>query len=362
MRSRVVRARTTLVLLAVLTAVAGCSASPVSKAGDPVQVTLSMANVYYTLTYQPAVASFVEQVDERSEGLLAVKVTHAVGDFRPDAEQRGVEAVAAGDFDLAWVGTRVLDTVGVRSFAARTAPMLVDSYELEAAVLGSELPARMLPDLDRVGVRGLALLAGGLRKPIAVDGPLLRPEDWRGTTFAAFRSDAHAAAIRALSATPTDVFATDLDRGLADGTIHGFEKNLLAYSLNSLAPAAPHVTLNANLWPETVVLVASPRALGRLTEAQEGWLRQAASDASEESAELADVDQALLSDLCRMGARFSTASPADLAALRSAMAPVYAELEQDPGTAASLLRIEEIKRSVDVGELRVPDGCEGPAG
>jgi TRAP-type C4-dicarboxylate transport system substrate-binding protein len=220
----------------------------------------------------------------------------------------------------------------------------------------------MLPELDRVGVHGLALLAGGLRKPIAVDRPLHGPDDWRGITFAAFRSDTHAAAIRALGATPTDVFANDLSTGLGDGTIHGFEKNLLVYSLNVMAPDAPHVTLNVNLWPETVVLLVNPQALGRLTEAQQGWVRQAAADASARSSELADVDQELLADLCRLGARFSTASPADLAALRAAMTPVYADLEQDPGTAASLSRIEELKRSVDAGELRVPDGCADRAG
>src|SRR3712207_3172048 len=211
MRSRAARACMALLLLGVLT-VAGCSTGvPTSKSGDPVGVTLRMADAYQTLAYQPGVAFFVEQVPERSGGLLDIEVTHTVGGFLPDAEQRIVEDVAAGEFDLGWVGTRVLDTLGVRSFVALTAPLLVDSYELQDAVLDSELPSRMLPELDRAGVHGLTLLAGGLRKPIAVDRPLRRPEDWRGITFAAFRSDGHWAAVRALGATPTDVFANDLD-------------------------------------------------------------------------------------------------------------------------------------------------------
>ena len=83
--------------------------------------------------------------------------------------------------------------------------MLIDSYPLQQAVLDSDIPAEMLAGLDELGVHGIAVLADGLRKPIAVARPLLRPADYEGITFQAFRSPEHAAAIRALGATPTDV-------------------------------------------------------------------------------------------------------------------------------------------------------------
>jgi hypothetical protein len=129
--------------------VTGCSdGGGVSKAGGPEPVSLRLANAYATLQYEPAVAAFVDQAEHRAGGLLHIEVTSTVGDFQPDAEQRIVERVASGEFDLACVGTRVFDTLGVQAFAALTAPMLVDSFPLEAAVLASDLPSRMLPALD----------------------------------------------------------------------------------------------------------------------------------------------------------------------------------------------------------------------
>ena len=61
--------------------------------------------------------------------------------------------------------------------------MLIDSYPLQRAVLDSEIPGEMLTELDALGVTGLAVLADGLYKPIAVDHPLLSPADYEGITF-----------------------------------------------------------------------------------------------------------------------------------------------------------------------------------
>src|SRR4029450_2325130 len=93
---------------------------------------------------------------------------------------------------------------------------------------------------------------------------------------------------------------------------------------------APYVTANVTLWPQMDVLFANPDRLGRLTEQQRGWLRQAPQDAAGRVAALADRDAQSLKNACRSGARFANASPADLAALRGAFASVYASLERDP--------------------------------
>jgi TRAP-type C4-dicarboxylate transport system substrate-binding protein len=339
-------------------ALASCGASPATKAGGEATLTLRMADGYAVPELEPAVAAFVDGVRQRSKGLLRVDVTRSYGDFQPNFEQQVVKAVAAGDFDLAWAGTRVLDTLGVTSFQALTAPMLIDSYPLQDAVFRSGIPNEMLPGLDRVGVTGLAVLAGGLRKPVAVARPLRGPRDWRGLTFAALRSDSQARTIRALGATPADVVTTALDEGLQRGTIGGFEKNLLIYASNNNEPSARYVTANVNLWPETAVLLANPGTLGRLTTEQTEWVRAAAADAAARSAALADADQTFVTEGCRRGARFAVASPADLAAMQAAVAPVIAGLEKDPQTEAFINRIRGLKRATPKpSTVQVPAGC-----
>ena len=76
-----------------------------------------------------------------SGGAVQVTVINQWGDYAPSAEAQVVHAVAAGTVDLGWAGSEVFDTIGVPGLRALSAPMLIDSYPLENAVLKSA-PAR----------------------------------------------------------------------------------------------------------------------------------------------------------------------------------------------------------------------------
>jgi hypothetical protein len=138
--------------------------------------------------------------------------------------------------------------------------------------------------------------------------------------------------------------------------------DLFVYEHGGPVQPAPYVTANVTLWPQMDVLFANPDRLGRLTEQQRGWLQQAAQDAAGGVAALADRDAQSLKNACRSGARFATASPADLAALRGAFASVYASLERDPQTKAFIDQIQALKRSTSAeAPLAIPAGCTGTA-
>ncbi|HEV8651543.1 MAG TPA: TRAP transporter substrate-binding protein DctP [Actinomycetes bacterium] len=361
------RAWLATVALAVIAAVVagGCSGGggrgdKAGGAGEP--VVLRMANAYGDLNDVPAVQYFVSQVKERSGGNVRIQLVSPWGDYATDAEQQVVRAVATGKADLGWSGTRVFDTMGITSFQALQAPMLIDSYGLEHAVLASDIPGQMLQGLSKVGVRGLGVLADGLRRPIAVKHPMLGAADWRGITFGTLKSQGQAQAIRALGATPMEVFRRSRNQALMDGKLQGFEMSLLVYERNALAHPAPYVTANVTLWPQMDVLLANPGRLAALTQQQRGWLQQSARDAAGRSVALADRDVQSLKNSCQSGARFANASPADLASLRKAFAPVAASLEQDPQTKAFIQQIRALKRSTPAGApLAIPAGCTGRA-
>jgi TRAP-type C4-dicarboxylate transport system substrate-binding protein len=361
------RTRLATVALAVIAAVAagGCSgggAGGDKAGGSGAPVVLRMANATADLEVVPLIKDFVSQVRERSGGNVRVQVVNRWGEYAADAEQQVVRAVAAGKVDLGWAGTRVFDTMGVTSFQALQAPMLIDSYALERAVITSDIPARMMDGLSEVGVTGFGTLADGLRKPIAVRQPMLGVADWHGMTFGVYRSQGQAQAIRALGATPMEAFGPFRVQALKAGKMQGFELDLYLYSHLVLTQRAPYVTANVNLWPQTDVLFANPGRLAALTGQQRGWLRQAAQDVTSRSASLADRDTQLLRNACQSGARFATASQADLAALRTAFAPVYASLEQNPQTKAFIQRIQALKQSTPAGApLAIPAGCTGKA-
>lgn len=347
----------------VLAACSGSGDETDPVAGEP--VLLRMGSPYASLVATPAVEHFVDEVGRLSDGAVTIEIAFEFdGDEtfggQPDGEQQVVQAVADGDFDLAWAGTRVFDTFGVTGFPALHAPLLVDSYELQAAILDSDIPERLLAELDGIGVTGLSVLAGGLRKPIGVDGPLLRPGDFDGITFQYYRSDVQAAAVAALGATPTDVVGYVRDDGLAADEIDGIEHTLRTW-VTRTPGLAPYVTANVNLWPETTALIINADVLAGLTDTQAGWLHDAAADAAERSLGMHDVDAERAAEACEMGARFAEASDADLAAMRQAFEPVYAELTSDPLTAELITEITELKESVVAQPLAIPDGCTGEA-
>src|SRR5918992_2680073 len=324
-------------------------------------VVLRMANTYGEVGQLPAVSYFVDRVQELSGGDVRIAMADAYGNFAADVEQKVVRHAAAGNMDLAWVGTRVLDTMGVTSFQALTAPRLVDSYALQNAVIESGMTNEMLRALDDLGVTGLGVLADGLRKPIGVNGQIVGPQDWDGIGFGTYKSEGQEQAIRALGAAPALVFGPNREAAIADDAIQGFEMGLFIYQHGpdpKWIALAPHVTSNVNLWPQMDVLIASPARLQALTGEQRGWLQEAADDAASRSAALSDTEAQAIEVACESGARFARASEADLAALDELFAPVYANLERDTQTKAFIERIEALKRSTQAEDAPlIPAGC-----
>jgi TRAP-type C4-dicarboxylate transport system substrate-binding protein len=340
----------------------GCAGSSPSgdKAGGTSSspIVLRLAATAGGLDQLPAVEDFARRVEALSHQTIRIRSLTSWGGFLPDAEVQVVHAVASGTVDLGVTRSNVFDTLGVSSFRALSAPMLIDSYPLEHAVLDSRIPGRMLAALKRLGVAGLAALGDELRVPISVHRPLLAPRDWRGVTFGTYRSGAQELVIRALGAKPLVVFGPMRNQDLSAGKIQAFEQDVVGAKDNGLVRLAPWFAANIALWPEIDVLVANPARLGSLTDQQRSWLSQAAQAASMDSAALASHDGAYVRADCAAGARFVNATPAYLGAMRRSLSAVYRQMESDAQTRAFIEQILALKRTIPGGPvIRVPPRC-----
>jgi len=355
-------ARVVAMLLA-CAAVVGCASAGTGgdkaggrSGGGP--LVLRLANTSFSLTDVPPVEYFVRRVEQLSRGAIRIQVISAWADWAPDAEVQVARAVASGRVDLGWAGSRVFDSIGVSSFRALSAPMLIDSYPLEKAVLTSALPTQMLAALKRVGVIGLGVLGEELRLPISVQRPLLAPSDWRGVGFGTYRSGVQEEAIRALGAVPVEAFAVYRNEYLKSGRIQAFELDLRRYLTDLGVTKAPYVAANVHLWPQFDVLFANPSRLRSLSDQQRAWLKHAAADAAGRSVALADDSARYIKQACLMGARFENATGADLTAMRRTLSAVYQQLEQNPRTDAFIREIETLKLATPPGlPFLVPSGC-----
>jgi TRAP-type transport system periplasmic protein len=351
-----------LVLAVAAVAAAGCSASmngDKAGGGPPSgPLVLRMASTPAEPSDALPVADFIRRVRALSGGTVQIQVINQWGLYAPGAEARVVRAVAAGQVDLGWAASRMFDTMGVPAFRALSAPMLIDSYPLESAVLKTTIPARMLAGLSRVHVTGLAVLGDALRHPVAVRRPLLGPAGWRGLSIGTNPSGLQQQAIRALGAAPVVAFGPNRTHELATGQIQGFEFDVRRYLHDVVVPGA-YVTANVTLWPQFDVLFANPARVASLTPQQRGWLRQAAQQAAAGSVSLvAGQDSASIKKACAIGARFATATPADLAALRRSFTAVYQNLETDLQTSAFIRQIQQLKKATPPGPApAIPAGC-----
>ena len=342
-------------------AAAGCT--NITPTGDKAggregQVVLRLANTSYGPGH--SLAYFVKQVAVISGGHAGVQVVNQFGGYAPDAEVQVVQAVASGKVDLGWVGSQVFDSMGVSSLSALSAPMLIDSYSLESAVLESQMTKQMLDGLRAIGVTGLAASPGALHVPLSVDHPLVAPADWRGISFGTYRSQVQERTIRALGATPVEAFGILRSHALDAHSIQGFELGVQGYERLGLVTQAPYVALNLVLWPGVDVVFANPNRLLSLTRQQRGWLEDAAMDTAKHMALIGNDVTASIQAACAEGARFVTAEPAQLDALRSTLSTVYDELERDAPTKSFIEQIQRLKTSTPPDPApHIPASCSG---
>ena len=332
-----------VVLLAAIAVLAGCGSPGLDKAGDsqarhPVVLTLAYFN-----GSTGELGGLEGAVWRLSHGTIRIDIKYRWRSGQVKPENGLIADVRAGKADLGVVGSRAWDSVGVNSFRALGAPLLIDSYALQDRVLRSPMIGQMLAGLRPLGLAGIGVLPGPLRKPLGITRPLLQPADYAGLKIGVQQSLVANATMRALGATPVWFPVS--------WPITGFgaaEEHISAIQGNQYDRVGKYLTANVNLWPRPLVVFANGKVWAALTPAQRSILTRAVTgDLAAEANAVRDEERTDTATLCRRGRlRFLDASPPDLAALRRAVQPVYAQLERDPQTRGYIRQIEAMRQGV----------------
>ena len=350
---------TAIALVACLLPGCGPVDSGGDKAGGDRHVSLRLASAAYAPGENTS--HFIKVLEAMSHGDLTVVTANAFGGYAPDAEIQVVRAVATGDADLGWVGSRTFDSLGVLSLEALSAPLLIGSYAVENAVLASPLADQLLAGVGSAGVTGLGISAGDFQLPIGVSHPLVTPADWHGVTFGTYASVVQEQAIRALGAIPFEAFGDLRRHALETHELEGFHLGLPFYGSSDLPSKAPYVTVNVRLWAQSDVSFVNPDALARLSRQQREWLFAAAADTKLYAARVGADEGTAIRAACAQGARMVKATPNQLAALRTSLQVVYDVLEKNPQVRQNIAQIRRLA-SVTTAEAAspVPSGCAWP--
>ena len=156
-----------------------------SGIAEPVVLTMAQGN------HEPPdqLVSWAEEVSSRSDGALQIEFANLWREGETDAEIGTIADVHGGEVDLAWVGARAFDRVGLLSFQPLLAPLLVDSHDLQEAVFEAGIPAEMLAGLDELDLAGIGVLPGPMRKVLGVTHPFVTPADFEGQVVGIGTSD-----------------------------------------------------------------------------------------------------------------------------------------------------------------------------
>jgi TRAP-type C4-dicarboxylate transport system substrate-binding protein len=324
----------------VASSLAGCSVGGSERVGGEPPAETRVLTMLDPFSNRQELTEFVGEVSRLSHGALRIRVVPA-GDAGPDYEATLIRGMRRGRADLAFVGSRAWDEFGVHSLRALQAPLLIDSYRLQERVLTSELVGPMLDELRPLGLVGIGILPGSIRRPLGVPHPLAAPSDFKGLTIGTQQSRVADATLRALGARPQRLPAAVSSLAGLDGIEH----RVAAIEVERLDVDGSHLMTNVNLWPRPLVLFAGARSYRRLSGDQRRILRTAAANVvPEKVAAERGLEAETAANLCRKGrAKFDAATPAELSALRRAVEPVYRELQRDPRTRSAIEAIQRLK-------------------
>ena len=347
--------RVVLGLLAAVIVTAGCASARVDKTGKPVRdkpVVLTLADhENSTLDVQ----NWIDEVQRRSGGTIRIRVENGWRGQDSDYDRATIADVRAGRIDIAKIAARSWDEVGVQSFRALVAPMLIDSYTLEQRVLTSGLPIKMLNGVGKQDVTGLAVLPGLLRKPLGISRLLRNPREFAGARIGirpgvVARQTFTALGGKAVVYTPGDPAAVarldgaELDSDVIDGN---------AYDRRSRG-----LTANVNLWPRAVTLVMNERSFSRLSAKQQLALTSAGPAAVAPTVKLfKEFDAQTTGVLCNRGLELVNATDSDLRALRGALRPVFIALQRDTQTGSAIKQIQRLKSGLGAAGAPTVSKC-----
>jgi TRAP-type C4-dicarboxylate transport system substrate-binding protein len=332
---------------------AGCGSSSSTK-------TLTLGYVTGpTHPYGLALAQFATQVDASSGGKLKIKLLPTYGGGN---DLTLLNDVKGNTVNMGSVSASIWDTEGVTSFNALQMPFLITSYALEKKVLDSSMQAQMLAGTQTLGLHGLAIHEGGLRKPLSNGACITTLQGFSGTKMRVAPGALLTDSIRGLGAVPTPLALSDVYLALKNGLVTAMEANYgLAYT-NKYYEVSKCITGNVNLWPFPTVLSINNTSWKGLTSQEQGWINSAAAKLSDESLVIvSNPASPLVKNLCAAGLKIGKASASALTDMRNAENGVYAKYTASQPTGGFVSQIEAMKATVTPPTpAPLPAGCAAP--
>lgn len=215
------------------------------------------------------------RVEHYSNGELAIKIypSGVLG-----SEVQSLEQLQQGVLAMTKTSAAALESF-VDEMKVFGLPYLFHDESHYWQVLDSELGQRLLASLEPKNLRGLTYFDAGSRSFYTREKVIHSPKDLEGLKIRVMNSRMAMDVVTALGAKPTPISWGELYTALAQGTVDGAENNPPSFVSNRHFEVAGNLSLDEHTRiPD--VLVISQIIWQQLNDREQGWLQQAANDAS----------------------------------------------------------------------------------
>ncbi len=216
-----------------------------------------------------------ERVAEKSDGRMRIDVypSEQLG-----SERENVEMLQIGSLAITKVSAAIMESFAP-SYRVLNLPYIFKDREHTERVLDSDIGSDILRDGEEFWLRGLAFYDSGSRSFYTKDRPINHPDDLRGLKIRVMPSPSAVNMIRAMGGSPTPISWGELYTALQGGVVDGAENNPPSFYLSHHFEVCRYYSLNEHSTIPDVLLV-STKIWATLTEEEQRWLQEAATESA----------------------------------------------------------------------------------
>ena len=287
---------------------------------------------------------FAELVAKKTNGRVEVKV-FPQSQLANGNQKAELEMLQSGVIDMTWDSPIILALFLDKRFDVFNLPWLYPSMDVANKVADGPMGALAMKWLEEKGIVGLGIGVNGYRELTNSKHPIAAPDDMKGIKFRVAGTKLYLETFKLLGANAVTMNFGEVFTSLQQGVIDGQENPTAIIDSSKLYEVQKYLTM----WHysfDPLVLCINKKLFDSFAPADQKAIRAAAKEAvAYERTVSADEEKALPDVLKKKGMQVNTLTPAQIAAFKDRVKPVYAMVEGYVGADNMKLMLAEVAKA-----------------
>jgi len=312
---------------------------PLQAAAREKKIQLKLATVIPAKhAYNVGAREFSKRIKDATGGAVDIHVFP--GGQLGAGEREVLEGMQIGNIDLAVTATGPISGF-CTSMMVLDLPFLFRDCMHVDAVLDGTIGRKLLDDLEKSGLKGLAFFENGFRNFTNSARPLIKPADFKGLKFRTMENPVHLASVRQLGAQAVPMSWGEVYTSLQTKVIDGQENPVAIIHAYKLNEVQKYLSLTGHFYSPAPLTMSLKEFNSLKQEWQDLFIKTAIEVAAFERKIIRDNEQKQLKDLKAWGMDIRTV---DKSSFFKAMQPVYEKYTaQYPDWKTVIKKITETK-------------------